>query len=292
MSRLYALSPSPVPLRHTRRTIIFAFLIAHLVLTIIVNLGLFAGNAFRPLASATGGVVTGSLVVNLFLLGVLVVVLILRIGRLRPYDVGLIRRNVLPGAGAALLLWAAAQAIHLLVGWFNNGSIALHPDWTMVGAGALVGLLLSQIIGNALFEEIAYRGFLFPQLYLQLQRRLRSPWARLFVALLVSQVLFALSHIPNRLYLGMSFSDLLLDQVMLLGWGVLYALLYLRTDNLFFVVGIHALGNAPTTLFATIPALDGAGASLLIYGLAVLVVFGWPLVRPQKVPSVSLYQSR
>jgi hypothetical protein len=57
---------------------------------------------------------------------------------------------------------------------------------------------------------------------------------------------------------------------------VLFTLLYLHTDNLFIVVGVHALGNAPTTVFATAPMLAGSGGSLLIYGLAVLGVFAYP----------------
>jgi acyl-CoA synthetase (AMP-forming)/AMP-acid ligase II len=53
----------------------------------------------------------------------------------------------------------------------------------------------------------------------------------------------------------------------------------MRTDNLFIAVAVHALGNAPTTLFATSPLLDGAGASLLIYALAALGIFVLPVVR-------------
>ena len=92
---------------------------------------------------------------------------------------------------------------------------------------------------------------------------------RLVLALLVSQGLFALSHVPNRIYLGMKPDEIALDLLMLLGWGTLYALIYLRTNNLFIVVGIHALGNTPTTLFATVPALSGDGASVLIYTLVI-----------------------
>ena len=116
-------------------------------------------------------------------------------------------------------------------------------------------------LGNALFEEIAYRGFLFPQLYLRLAG-CGSARKRLGLALLISQGLFALSHIPNRIYLGMTPSEIALDLLMLLGWGTIYTLIYLRTDNLFIVVGIHALGNTPTTLFKTPPLLAGDGASI------------------------------
>jgi membrane protease YdiL (CAAX protease family) len=273
----------PDPIRSARRRTISLFIIVHLLLTLVVNLVVFAGDTFRPLNSATGGLVTGSLVVNLGFIAVLVGAIILRVGGLRPYDIGLIGRNIAPGAALTLAFWLVAQSVHLIAGLLYHGTIALHPHWALPGAAFVLGLLLSQVFGNALFEEIAYRGFLFPQLYLRFLSLRAHPWGRFLLALVVSQMLFALSHIPNRIYLGMMADEIALDLVMLFGWGLLYTLLYLRTDNLFLVVGVHALGNAPTTLFATAPLLDGAGSSFLVYALAVGTIFVWPLLRARRV---------
>jgi membrane protease YdiL (CAAX protease family) len=273
----------PEPIRRARRTTVVFFLIAHFSLTAIVNLVFFAGNTFRPLASATGGLFTGSLLANLVFIAALVLVIMLGLGRLRLYDVGLVRRNIIPGILYTVGLWAVAQLIHLSAGLMTNGSVTFNSEWLTYGVGFMIGLLLTQIFGNALFEEIAYRGFLFPQLYLKLERLRDRPWKRVFAALLISQTAFALSHIPNRIYLGMSAGDILVDLLMLVGWGILYTLLYLRTDNLFLVVGVHALGNTPTTVFATAPLLTGAGASMLIYLLAVTATFLYPMLRAQQV---------
>jgi membrane protease YdiL (CAAX protease family) len=182
-----------------------------------------------------------------------------------------------------VVLWGVAQIIHLVAGLLTRGEITLNPDWAIYGTGFMIGLVLTQVFGNALFEEIAYRGFLFPQLYLRLTSLRARPWNRFLVALLISQAAFALSHIPNRIYLGMTAGDIAVDLLMLVGWGVLYTLLYLRTDNLFLVVGVHALGNTPTTLFATAPVLTGAGASMLIYLLAVTATFLYPMLRAQRI---------
>ncbi len=266
------------PIRSARKHTILWLVAAHFALTVVVNLVLFAGGTFRPLASATGGVFTGSLVANLVFIGTLVVLIILRFGRLRLYDIGLIPRHIPKGALFVLAIWGAAQAIHLIAGLIEYGSVTLSADW--VNPGLMLGVVLSQLFGNALFEEIAYRGFLFPQLYLRLKRL--ASRRRLVAALLISQGLFALSHIPNRIYLGMTPDEIAVDLLMLLGWGVLYALIYLRTDNLFIVVGIHALGNAPTTLFRTAPLLSGDGASILIYTLVIIVLFGVPLLRARR----------
>lgn len=251
------------------------FVGAHFALTAVVNLVFFAGNTFRPLASATGGLFTGSLLANLIFIALLVAAIILRHGRLRLYDVGLIPRNILFGVLFTVGIWGGAQVVHGLAGWLSFGVVKLNPDWA--NPGFMVGLLLTQIFGNALFEEIAYRGFLFPQLYLRASGLRNYPWMRLLGAMFVSQGLFALSHIPNRIYLGMTPAEIALDLLMLLGWGTLYTLIYLRTDNLFVVVGIHALGNTPTTLFATAPLLAGDGASILIYTLVITALFGMPL---------------
>lgn len=273
----------PEPIRRARRTTIIIFLFAHFTLTAVVNLVFFAGNAFRPLASATGGLFTGSLLANLVFIAALVLVIILGVGRLRLYDIGLVRRNIMPGVVYTVGLWLVAQIVHLLAGLVTYGTVSLNAEWLTYGVGFMIGLLLTQIFGNALFEEIAYRGFLVPQLYLRLERLRDRPWKRLFAALLISQTAFALSHIPNRIYLGMSAGDIAIDLLMLVGWGILYALLYLRTDNLFLVVGVHALGNTPTTIFATAPMLTGAGASMLIYLLAVTATFLYPMLRAQQV---------
>jgi membrane protease YdiL (CAAX protease family) len=191
-----------------------------------------------------------------------------------------IPRNVPVGLLYTLSIWGAAQAIHLVAGLFTYGAVSFQAGWS--NPGFMLGMVLTQIVGNALFEEIAYRGFLFPQLYLRIDRLRDQPWKRFGLALLVSQGVFALSHIPNRIYLGMKPGEITLDLLMLLGWGVLYTLIYLRTDNLFIVVGIHALGNAPTALFKTAPLLAGDGASILIYTLVIAVVFGVPLLRARR----------
>jgi uncharacterized protein len=275
------MSPSPEPIRRARRGSVLTFLIAHLCLTAIVNLVLFAGNTFRPLASATGGLFTGGLLVNAALIVVLVGGVILRRGSLRPYDVGLVPSRIPAALGSVALIWGIAQAIHALIGVLNGNGIRPADEWMLMGVGAMIGMLITQILGNALFEEIAYRGFLFPQLFLysaRLPSLSQRPYVRLACAGIVAQCFFALAHIPNRMYLGMQIGDLPGDLLMLIALGVLYTLIYVKTDNLFLVVGIHALGNAPTTLFASAPMLQGAGASALIYLLAIAWVFGVPLM--------------
>jgi len=277
------------PIRSTHRVSLLVFIFAHFALAALVNLVFFAADTFKPLTSATGGLFTGSLLVNLILIAALIWLVIGRIGGLRPYDVGLIARHIPAAIGFTLALWGGAQIVHAVFGLLYHGEIAPQPVWRSDGGAMLIGWLITQLLGNALFEEIAYRGFLFPQMYLRLNSMADNPSVRLAYSVIFSQVLFALSHIPNRIYLGMNAPEIGFDLLMLFGWGVLYTLIYLRTGNLFLVVGVHALGNAPTTFFKTAPMLEMGGGSLLIYILTIIALFGVPLYkawRAQGLPRV------
>ena len=169
------------PIRSTRRGTILRLIVVHYTLTAIVNLVFFAGNTFRPLASATGGLFTGSLLANLIFIGVLVLLIILRMGGLRPYDVGFIPRKIPMGVLYTLAFWGLAQLIQMVASLITYHSIQISPEWA--NPEFMIGMVLTQIFGNALFEEIAYRGFMFPQLYLGLKNLSKRPWIRLLLAM-------------------------------------------------------------------------------------------------------------
>lgn len=267
----------PEPIRLSRRSAPIRFILLHFALVAVVNLVFFASGTFVPLASATGGLLTGSLVANLLFLAVLVAFLLVRKGGVSLSDIGILRGRLPAAIAITLGFWLAAQVIHALAGLFTYGSVEYASVWNSAGGHILLGALLAQLIGNALFEEIAYRGFLFPQVFLRLERLEDHRWLRLGLALLLSQGLFALSHIPNRLYLGLPPDAIALDLIYLLALGILFTFIYVKTGNLFIVIGIHALGNAPTTLFQTAPFLEVEGGSMLIYLLVIAAFYAVPL---------------
>ena len=91
-------------------------------------------------------------------------------------------------------------------------------------------------------------------------------------ALLVSQCLFAVAHIPAHILVRHMAARQITMTVIAQGFaGVMLAVLYLRTRNLWIAMGMHALVNAPTSLFtAQMPAET----------FLVLLVIAWPwLVR-------------
>ncbi len=76
------------------------------------------------------------------------------------------------------------------------------------------------------------------------------PVPALLVGVATSQAIFAATHIPQRLHHGVAGAELALHLVGLWCFGVALTAVWLRTRNLWIAVGVHALSNSPTFLFA------------------------------------------
>lgn len=263
---------STQPFASVRRVgwpLILTFIILKIALSLLINLVIFEQGVFDGIASATDGLINVTLLANLLNLVVLVLLFLFVLARLRPADVGLLWRKLQEGIVFTLLLWALLQLVELVAGLLANGTVTFRNAWTNGNALLLIGLLLGQLFGNALVEEIEFRGFLLPQLFHKFtaQALQDRPWLRLSLAVLAMAVIFALMHIPNRIAMNESFGDLPLVLIL----GILFALYYLRTGNLWVAVGLHTLHNAPTMLLA--PTL-GYEVPLVVLELALL--FLWP----------------
>ena len=211
---------------------------------------------------------------NLFFFAALLVVVVggvlFGIGRLRPTDVGVGRNKLVEGilvTGAVWLLIQAIAAVSAIV----TTPTTVARTWTTRGVQGTLIWAAVMFLGAALYEEIAFRGFLFPQLYLKFRGSHR---VRFWAALLVSQFLFAISHIPAHIMIRHLSGSTLWTQVILQGVaGVMLLLLYLRTRNLWISAGIHGLANAPTPLF------EGA-MGWEYFLIALLVAWPWIARRP------------
>ena len=65
------------------------------------------------------------------------------------------------------------QAIALIMGWIS-GDIQFDPLWSKHGVTAVLGALLGQLLGNCLFEETLYRGFILPEFFLKSKRKIKN----------------------------------------------------------------------------------------------------------------------
>jgi membrane protease YdiL (CAAX protease family) len=243
---------------------------------ILVSLAIlvFTTSWLDPVERFTKGLVNATLMVNLVIIGLIGFALFVKPGPLRVGDAGLNFSNLKVGLLFTLGLWIIVQLIEAIFSLITTGQLSLTANWATFGATVIIGQVIGQLFGNALYEEVIYRGLVFPQLQLKFscfKWFSSKPGWSLVAALIASQVLFALRHIAVRLYEGTFGLELLLSLGIVTLLGLFFALVYLRTKNLFVVIGIHSLYNAPAALFA------GSDPSrLLIVLLTCLLLLVWP----------------
>ncbi len=116
-----------------------------------------------------------------------------------------------------------------------------------------------------MFEEVFYRGFMVPQLFHALTRVFKKH--SMAITLLVSQGYFAVAHIPH---FSMPF-PMPIGLMILLFSGIVLALLWLQTGNLYIAIGWHALMDLP---FHITKVPDNIAASFtFLLGFLILLVY-------------------
>jgi len=222
------------------------------------------------LERATGGLIDINLPGGLLGFALSLGPLALVWGGLSLVDIGLDRAKLRTGLVVTFVLWLVAQSIILLDATLPAAAPELHPIWERPLRA--IGFLTAMLVVMPLLEEASFRGFLLPQIYLNSRG---TETVRLVMAVLLSAVMFALVHLPNRLILhDLGGRVLLLDMAQLTAGGIFFAVAYLRTRNLWVVGGLHALDNAPTPLFES--TFHPVGVYLV---LAALLLLGWPLIE-------------
>jgi uncharacterized protein len=211
---------------------------------------LFPRGILNVFTGPTHGLVTATLVANLIFLGVIVGIVLCLLGGLHWSDLGLRGSD----ASVAMLLtigvWIAANVIEAAWQIIVNGAVSWDGDWQKLSITVVIGALLAQLFGNALYEEIVFRGILLRQTYWRLETTRLATLQKLAIAIVVSQTLFALIHLPILLSGGMSAIAAFARLPAIFVAGTALGVLYARSDNLMLCVGIHGLANKPTLLVA------------------------------------------
>jgi membrane protease YdiL (CAAX protease family) len=252
-----------------------AVIAIEVLLTVFINLVLFrsawaATTVFSPVRAATGGLVTTTLLVNLLNVVLVVAGLLILVRGLRLKNLGLERSELPVAIGVTIGLWAALQVVAAGISLVQTGTVRITPSWGEVGVEAILGPLVAQLFGNALYEGVLFRAVLLDQLVLKLRdRRWGFP-----LALVGSQTIFEFLHVPNRLLQGNSLAGMAEGLELLFLMGLLFALVYHRTGSLLIAVGVHAVNNAPTMLVAT-PLSRQFLVTVLLVGL----VAAWPVLQ-------------
>ena len=195
-------------------------------------------------------------------------------GRLRPRDVGLRLNKLGQAVVVVACVWIVIQTAHAAAGLANHGSVRLDVAWQRFGVTDRLLWFGVMLLGTALAEETIFRGFFFPQLYLKCSGSLRR---RFWVAGIAAAILFGLFHVPRHIAFSEMSAIGLSARILIhaLG-GLLATALYVRTRNLWLVVGLHGLDNAPTRLVASPMPSEPV---LLLVELVLLVSWPWLMRR-------------
>jgi membrane protease YdiL (CAAX protease family) len=138
---------------------------------------------------------------------------------------------------------------------------------------------VDQLLFFAISEEIIYRGFLLPQLFLKFAQTKPASRIAFWAALLISQAIFSISHIPHRLVNDTPIQEIPFQLLMLLISGLFFCYVYLRSQNLLVAVFVHALWNYPTIMISS-AALPWYVVNLIVMGVAVLQLEAWQRLKP------------
>lgn len=257
--------------RQVRWSTIALFVVLHEAFKAFVFSEAF-GRFSAPVFAATRGVITYELTAYLIEFALLGAVVLLAREQLRFRDIGLVGAHLPKAVLVIGILWGVVQYVILGIEAVEGRGLRLHPDFRLYPMTMILGKTLEAPLGSALFEEVVYRGFLLPQLFLKLDAwRPGRPEVNLACAVGITQLYFGLNHLPVGLTMDLTTSGLLIYLLQMVLGGVLFAAIFLRTGNLFLSIGVHALLNNPVALFGS--TIDPA---LLVLIFSCLLLLLWP----------------
>ncbi len=241
--------PTTCEFLQPERQLAWRVLVVFTIYRVLFPLVLFSTSwhrAFDWLYRGTGWLVNGTMLVYLVDYAFLWLIVVWW-GGLRRRDLGLDWSKLKSGQLWTLALWVTMQCVHAVITLAIGDPLQFNPAWAERGVTLVLGLLIAQLLGNALYEEMVFRHLFVSQIFSRCGI-LQSQAIRLIVVLLITQLFFAAIHIPHRLANGVALAALPEHLGWLLLMGLLYSWGYLQTRNLFFVVGWHALSNEPTMI--------------------------------------------
>lgn len=206
------------------------------------------------------------------LLEVTLVTLLLAVDRVHPSAAGLRLGQIPRALLLGIAIWGLSQLSLAIVSLGRHGTISLYAGWAE--PAAMIAPLLKRLLADVFVEEIFWRGLLFMWILRVLEkRRWQDPLTRLGTALLCSQILFGITRLPAQIAgappegipSGASLVAFTLT-------GMFYALVYLRTGNLWLVMAVHTLALWPLPLVAF--DLDPSKITVLVSAV-LLISPGW-----------------
>ena len=244
-------------------------LVTQIALTTFVNFVVFPQHWLDPIERFSCGLINTTLLANLVMLTVLGV-LLLGIAKLKPESWGWRNESIRGAIFWGLVALIVTNALEGWATWSAGDRVTIAHVWSSA-PGYAIGDFCGQIFGNALLEELLYRGLLVTQLAMVLagsgRPARRVHWLG---ALLFGQVVFALIHVPNRVAAGLydTPTDFVLDMVVTWLLGVLLGLCWWASGSLLVAVAIHSVMNDPLYLLEPGNGPGGQVVILLVIPMA------------------------
>lgn len=253
-------------------------IIIEIIVAMFINLNVFRNIDFTWFHRMTGGLINATLIVNTFMILFFIVICLLLVLKMSPEALGIRTNKIWFGLIRTFDVWLGLNIINIILMVIIDGKPYINQSFGQYGVLAVIGAFLGQLLGNALFEEVFFRGFLMAQMiawvhlirqvkYSEDQISSKSVW----IGMAISQVIFALMHIPNRIYSGFSLGQALLSVIVLFIIGMLLAWLYLVSNNLFLVIGLHTLLNSPTLIFEGVTTYYFILIAILGFGISMVL---------------------
>ena len=222
-----------------------------------VHFVLFPTGLLHEMRTFTGGIIHQTFF-GYVILALMTGFFICYLGGLRAKDFAMFKNKVLPAIGYIVAGWMLIQITPLL----NGYSFEILPAWSEDGYSArkFSRFLTGQLFSNALYEELFFRGLLISQFTLLFRKKYSMTMA-IILAVICSQIIFALGHIPHRIVNGIPLAESI---TRVFFYGIIFASFFLLTKNIFATAGVHALWNASPNIFDHSISKFGAEGLLII----------------------------
>ena len=263
--------------REVSWSVIIGAVVAFIGTSLLTHFVLVRYKVFFNLFGITEGLIHPILLYDLIALAIICFI-IFGWGHLKPREVGCLKTALKPALLFFLGFWLVAQGCFALLSLFSTGTLEWNIAWEQ-GWSAVIGFLLAHLLGTAIYEDLVFRGFMLPQLFLKFGGSPENQIRRYLVyAILASQIVFSLVHLPVLIYNGADLISIIARLGAALFLGIIMALLYLRTGNLFLIVVIHALLDTNTSLFN---GIEDSVEHAVYAVLMILILIIWPVFRIQ-----------
>lgn len=232
----------------SKGSILIAVLITSTLIPLMVNL-LFKSEKFKSLMKNQFYFV----LIGLLIYGVWLAFLffLYKKDSIQLKDLTITQQKLKSGLLAGFYLFIGANILLLAFLLINKKEVAISEDFISIGLAAKAfSLFIFNILIGAFIEEITFRAYLIPQVFIRIKNKVNNSSISLIITILITQAVFACAHIPSYIIRFHSdFHSIISKIIPLIISGIIFSLIFLRTKNIFFVMIFHAFCNFTLPLF-------------------------------------------